>query len=208
LSKRSKIIISLATVVLSIVSLVYVSRHFDRPNSAAASVPLALSPGHFSRDFTPDYSLKHKIAIEFDEPRNIQFSKSDCVTARHFPAGECNGIPTRFQGAWTLTSRGNTVAKGTIAPIMREGPFSAVLGSFKAQQRVPYRLDLEILTDGTRFTSAKPPLSVAVFVPEFAETITEAGLNILAGEIRVFFRNWLRSTSAHRGGVGFQRSER
>jgi hypothetical protein len=169
---RWKIILGTLLTLSSLTVLLGVDRLVPTGPTTAVSIPISLSPVHTTVEFTTGYRAHYRVAIEFDEPNNIQYDPRDCVTAEYFPPGECDGIPARFTGTWTLTSGGQLVKFGTVPPTMwrLSHPFSSRLCLLDAQRSATYKLDVKILTDGSSLASAKPRLAVYVSEPEFFDT--------------------------------------
>jgi hypothetical protein len=150
----------------------YLAIRIPSGSTVAVSQPIVLSPGHTEVAFHTNYPGRHRIAIEFDEPKKIQFSPRDCITEEGFQPGDCNAIHAGFTGTWTLASNGRVVQQGTIPATLRQmsGPFSSSICVFQAKRSATYKFALDILSDGSRLAPAQPHLDVYVWQPEFGET--------------------------------------
>jgi hypothetical protein len=156
--------------------------YFPSTDALAVNIPTTLSLGHLTADFRAGYSVRYQIAVEFDEPAKIRYDRHDCITAKGSPPNECDGIPSGFNGTWELTSNDRLIKSGTIPTTMWQlsRPFSLALCDFEAQRSMPYKLELNISTDGTRLAAAKPRLQIYVLRDKFFLTEIPTKLERLA----------------------------
>jgi len=165
-------VIPATAMLLGGVCVYWATVHFKIGEESAFNRAISLSPGHTHARFFAGYDARYLTAIEFDQPAQIQFDPHDCVTAEDSPRGQCDAIPTGFQGNWTLTEDGRQIRQGSVPQTMwrypGSGSFSIRFPTFKAKRFTQYEFDLNVSAGGSALQSANPRLCVAVREPEFS----------------------------------------
>lgn len=127
-------------------------------------IPVKLSVGHFA---TPDFSVNvtETFAIQLEVDREIPTVLTDTVLGTGDPSSESHEA-RGFNLAWTLSSNGRVVER-EVSDGRNQGYWGGrrigrLLGSFRAEKGKRYRIDLDVLEDGSGLASYHPHLKVGV----------------------------------------------
>jgi hypothetical protein len=199
--------VGLILIAVSIVTLASWMVWFHTRTWCPVDMPVSLSQGsHFS---TGEFAinLNARYAIDIDSENTIPSDDLGCLLG--------NGIrstcpsPSVVRVRWSLYSDGtvlqgtsdDTVGHGSSGP---SGEASRTIGFFKARKGRRYKLDCDVLADGSRLAVTNPHLRICALSSSF-----ESGL-VLSGMLRlmcvtigligavllvVSFRNQRRSVS-------------
>ena len=143
-------------------------------------MPVSLSQGsHFS---TGEFAinLNAQYAIGIDSENKIAFDDLECLLGSRSTCPSPSVVRVR----WSLYSDGtvlqgtsdDTVGHGSSGP---SGEASRTIGYFKAREGQRYKLDCDVLADGSRLAITNPRLRISV-----ADTSYESSL-VLGGLLRL-----------------------
>jgi hypothetical protein len=168
-----KPIVGLALNAAAIATRSYAEPWFQPGRTVAIHQPISLVSGHISSTFVAGYAATYRVGIDFEAPEELPFKKPNCIPAPYFPPDDCSGIPSNLNISWVLSSGEQIIQRGSASPTIwnRSGStFLAFVNPHLESGRV-YKLEVDILNDGSQFTSARPRLSVHVHQPEFGESL-------------------------------------
>lgn len=182
-----KLIVGVALIAAAVGSCIYAERWIRTTGPVAIEEPLSLNPGHVSARFLAGYNARYCAGIEFGAEQELLFAKPNCVPLPNYSPEDCSGIPAGLNISWTLINGRQVIKRGSAETTIWRVSGSPFLGfgTFHLEGGRCYRLDVEIMNDGSRLAPAQPRLSVHVFQAEFAET---SGLGTRALLIKVFTR--------------------
>ncbi len=155
---------------------------YDTRTWTPIDLPVALTVGHLS---TPEFrvNLQDSFEIELAVDRPVPRALMDTVLGiGELPSSQPAGL-RGFQLAWALRRAGHVVQRG-LSDGHGEGYWGnttgRVLGYFPAQKGQPYRLDIDVLEDGSRLAPYHPHLKVTVDVFDLDGYAIGEGLTELA----------------------------
>lgn len=132
-------------------------------NAVPLSMPITLSPGHFqSPVFRPYVSTQHVVSIDFDS--SLPSDQMDCFIGMNLIPTACAAQPTILNVKWRLVSNQNPIASGSSddkGAAYSQNLIERHMGRFDGQRGKEYRLDFDVLQDGSRLLPAHPVLRVA-----------------------------------------------
>lgn len=167
-----KLIAGVALIAAALGTRYYAEPRLQTAGAIAIDRPVSLVPGHISASFFAGYNARYRAGIRFKAPQELPFKKPNCIPAPYFPPDDCSGIPSNLNISWALSSRGQIIQHGSASPTIwnRSGsPFLTFMLAHLEGGRI-YKLDVDLLNDGSQFAPAQPQLSVHVSQPEFAES--------------------------------------
>jgi len=154
--------ISIAILIFGGWTLYFGTRHY-----VPVRVPLAMSVGRIrTNEFTVNIRAPYEISIEVE--KKIPFDTLNCLLGMPSSPLEngCSDTPAVVNAKWILSSNGNLLAQGSSADdkggAWANDTISREVGGFDGEPGRNYRLDLDILTDGTRLAAGNPKLKVSV----------------------------------------------
>ena len=140
-------------------------------------MPVSLSQGsHFSTgEFVGNLDAQYAIAI--DSENKIPLDDLECLLGSRSTCPSPSVVRVR----WSLYSNGtvlqgtsdDTVGHGASGP---SGEASRTIGFFKARKGQRYKLDCEVLADGSRLAITKPRLRISVFGTSYESNLVIGGL--------------------------------
>jgi hypothetical protein len=140
-------------------------------------MPVSLSQGsHFSTgEFASN--LDGKYAIDIDSENKIPFDDLECLLGSRSTCPSPSVVRVR----WSLYSDGtvlqgtsdDTVGHGASGP---SGEASRTIGYFKARKGRRYRLDCDVLADGSRLAVTKPRLRISVANTSYESNLVIGGV--------------------------------
>jgi hypothetical protein len=140
--------------------------YFETRHYVPVRIPLAMSIGHIrTNEFT--VNIKAPYEIDFEVEKKIPFDTLNCLLGMSPPSEKgCSDTPAVVNAKWILSSDGNPLAQGSAVDdkggAWANDTISREIGSFDGEPGHRYRLDLDILTDGTRLAAGNPKLTVSV----------------------------------------------
>jgi hypothetical protein len=140
-------------------------------------MPVSLSQGsHFS---TGEFAinLNDQYAIDIDSENKIPFDDLECLLGSRSTCPSPSVVRVR----WSLYSDGtvlqgtsdDTVGHGSSGP---SGEASRTIGYFKARKGGRYKLDCEVLADGSRLAVTNPRLRIRAFYTSYESNLVIGGL--------------------------------
>ena len=127
-------------------------------------MPIALAVGHVS---TPEFTVNVReiFLIQLDVDRGVPKTVMDTVLGTGDLVSPQPVEARGFRLTWTLSSDG-TVQKREISDGHNQGYWGSttgrLLGYFRAEKRKRYRVDVDVLEDGSQLAAYHPRLKVAV----------------------------------------------
>jgi hypothetical protein len=128
------------------------------------NMPIALTVGHVG---TPEFivNVSESFAIQLDVDRKVPTTVMDTVLGTGDPLSADPGEVHGFKLAWTLTSDGRVVRR-EISDGHNQGYWGRttgrLLGYFRAEKGKRYRVDVDVLEDGSQLAAYHPHLKVNV----------------------------------------------
>jgi hypothetical protein len=153
------------------------------------SMPISLTQGsHFSTgEFPVNLSGRYEVEIEATgTTKTIPLETVECLLFDGMRAHQCS-VPSVVQVRWELSGDGTVIhgtsddTKGYGDEIASSGEASRTIGIFRAQKGHRYKLDGDVLADGSRLNAANPRLRIS-----FSDPRLESAL-VLSGLLRFFF---------------------
>ncbi len=129
-------------------------------------MPVAMSVGHIrTREFTVNVSDPYEIEIEVE--KKIPFDTLNCLLGMSPSSQEdCSDSPAVVNASWVLLSDGKIAQSGSSADdkggAWASDTISREIGRFDGKAGHTYRLEVDILADGTRLALGDPHLKVSV----------------------------------------------
>ena len=151
---------------------------------------LALSQGaHFS---TSDFAvnLNARYAIDIDSENKIPVETLQCLLGSRSPE-RCN-VPAVLRVHWVVSSDGTTTQgssdeTGSYGETGPSGEASRTIGFFTAEKGRTYRVDFDVLADGSRLAVTNPRLKVSVFDTSYKSGLVVTGfLQLGCGVVALF----------------------
>jgi len=140
-------------------------------------MPVSLSQGnHFTTgEFTSNLDVEYAIAI--DSENKIPFDDLECLLGSRSTCPSSSVVRVR----WSLYSDGtvlqgtsdDTVGYGASGP---SGEASRTIGYFKARKGGRYKLDCDVLADGSSLAVTKPRLRISVADTSYESNLVIGGL--------------------------------
>jgi hypothetical protein len=131
------------------------------------NIPILMTVGHVrTREFKLNVDMPYAIDIEVQ--KTIPVETLNCLLGTRVVEGgtfeDCPDRPPVVKASWSLTSDGQTVAKGSSddyrsADWMRDY-ISREIGNFQGQSGRLYVLDVNVIVDGNALALGKPRLKV------------------------------------------------
>jgi hypothetical protein len=148
-------------------------------------MPVSLAPGsHLS---TPEFNinLTAQYAIEINSENKLPLDTLECLLGSEFPPEKCH-IPSVVRVRWTLHGDGMAVqgkSDDTGSGYGGSGPSGEAfrtIGFFQGKKGRRYKLDIDVLADGSSLDVTNPHLSVSVFDTKYESALVFSGLLRLA----------------------------
>ena len=154
-------------------------------NAVPLDIPVSLSVGHIrTPDFRTSVAIPYDVDIAFDS--GIPLDELNCLIGMNLKSVQpCTGQPPVLNVNWKVVSDGQTVASGSSTETGGAGysyhKAARHIGGFRAENGRTYRLDLDVLQDGTRLVRANPRLEVEPFLNSYEGRLLLAGLAFCLG---------------------------
>jgi hypothetical protein len=135
-------------------------------------MPVAMSIGHIrTNEFTINIRAPYEIDVEVE--KKIPFDTLNCLLGMSPPLTKnCSDAPEVVNATWILSIDGKVSAQGSSVDdkggAWANDTISREIGRFDGEPGRKYRLDVDILTDGSRLARGNPRLTVSV-VSDFVE---------------------------------------
>lgn len=129
-------------------------------------IPVAMSVGHIgTREFTVNMSGRYEIEIEVQ--KKIPFDTLNCLLGMSPSAQkDCPDSPAVVNASWVLWSDGKIEQSGSSADdkggAWASDTISREIGYFDGKPGHKYRLEVDILADGTRLAPRDPHFKVSI----------------------------------------------
>ena len=172
--------IGLSLISVSIVMLTCWTVWFRTRSWCPVDMPVSLIQGaHFS---TGEFAvnLNARYAIDIDSESKIPVETLECLLGSRSPE-RCN-VPAVLKVRWVVSSDGTTTlgssdetgrGYGETGP---SGEASRTIGFFTAEKGRRYKLDFDVLADGSRLGVTNPRLRVSVFGTNYESGFVVSGL--------------------------------
>jgi len=145
-------------------------------------IPISLSQGsHFSTgEFT--INLNGRYEIEIETTNEIPLDTLHCLLGNGMRSKQSCSVPSVVNVHWALSGNG-TVIQGTSddtkeygGEVGATGEASRTIGIFRGQKGRRYKLDCDVLADGSSLNATKPRLHVSFFEPSYETSLVVSGL--------------------------------
>jgi hypothetical protein len=151
------------TLVVLAVTAILVRRHWlSTVELTPVNMPISMSVGHLNTgDFKIDVNYLYQIEMHFYS-EHYPDPVLDCLVGMPSTANKCEETPSLVEVKWVLTNDGNVLKQG----VTHEGSgywadgLVRTLGNFKGEAGHRYRLDLDVVKDGSRLATANPRLII------------------------------------------------
>jgi hypothetical protein len=176
--------VGLTLIAIGVVPLVGWTVWFRTRTWCPVDMPVSLAQGsHLS---TPEFNinLTAQYAIDINSENKLPLDTLECLLGSEFPPEKCH-IPSVVRVQWTLHGDGMAVQGKSddtgsgYGGSGLSGEAFRTIGFFRSEKGRRYRLDIDVLADGSRLTVTNPHLRVRVF-----DTKYESGL-VLSGLLRL-----------------------
>ena len=173
--------IGLVMIAVSLVTLVCWTAWFHTRTWCPVNMPVSLSQGsHFTTgEFASNLNAEYEIEVESEG--RIPLETLECLLGSEYPAEKCH-IASVIRVRWTLYGNG-TVVQGmsddTAAGYGGSGPSGEAfrtIGFFKAQKGRRYKVDFDVLADGSRLAVTNPHLRISALNSSFESGLVLNGL--------------------------------
>jgi hypothetical protein len=171
--------IGLALMAASGITMAFWTVWFHTRSWIPVNIPISLSQGSHvkTEEFVPNMSGQYVINIEAENKISIETLK--CMLGSEFPPNRCH-IPPILKVSWVLSSNGettqgtsdDTVGSGATGPT---GDASRMIGLFEAKQGQQYRLDFDVLADGSSLAVTNPRLKVSISDAKYESSLVING---------------------------------
>lgn len=152
-------------------------------NAVPLSVPVVLSPGHFeSPNFKVRVSTQHVVSIALK--RSLPPDQMDCFIDMNLMPNGCANHPAILNVKWQLVSGGHTIATGSSnerGASYSDNLIERHIGRFDAQSGKEYKLEFDVLQDGSGLAPAHPLLEVVPNLNAYEGRLMLAGVGFYAG---------------------------
>jgi len=154
-------------------------------NAVPLDIPVSLSVGHVrTPDFKTSVDIPYDIDIAFDS--GIPLDKLNCLIGMNWQSVQaCTDQPSVLNVNWTLVRDGQNIASGSSTESGRASysyhKTARDIGSFHAEKGRKYRLEVDVLQDGTQLGRANPRLQVEPFLNSYEGQLLIAGLAFYLG---------------------------
>ncbi len=179
--------IGLALIAIAVVPLAGWTVWFHTRTWRPVDMPVSLTQGsHFSTpEFRVNLNAQYEVAI--DAENKIPLQTLECLLGSRFPPNICKTPPVLGMH-WVLSSDGTT-AQGTSDDTVgygESGPTgeaSRTIGFFRGQKGRRYKVDLDVLADGSSLAVTNPHLRISVSDTKYESGLVLSGLLRLAGVV-------------------------
>lgn len=136
------------------------TRHY-----APVKMPVSMSVGHIrTKEFVVNIDARYNIEIEVE--KKIPFDTLNCLLGMAPSIPNVCADQEIINANWVLSSAGKVIGQGSSLQDRGGGwandTISREIGSFEGRKGQRYRLDLDLLKDGTALSAGNPRLTVSV----------------------------------------------
>ena len=129
-------------------------------------MPVSLSIGHI-RTFDFKLNLRKLYLIEIEAQKTLPFGALNCMLGiKDVISDKCENVPSVLKASWSLSNAGAVIVSGSSTDNgngdWTNDTVARQLGSFVAEPGRLYRLDVDVMTDGSFLNQTNPRLKIAV----------------------------------------------
>ncbi len=173
--------IGVALIVIGVVPLICWTVWFRTRTWCPVDMPVSLAQGsHFSTgEFAVNMNVQYEIQVASEN--KIPLDTLECLLGTRNPAG-CS-VPSALRLRWVLFSDGKSLkgtsddtATGGYGESGPSGEAARSVGFFKAEKGRRYKLDIDVLADGSSLAVTNPHLRISVLDPSYESGLVLSGL--------------------------------
>jgi hypothetical protein len=136
-------------------------------NLSPIDMPISVTPGHIQ---TPEFKINmdavYMIEISADKDK-FPSNSLHCLLGYKFLDSDCADTPSVIKAKWKVLSQGNFVAEGSSddphGGAFMDRTIARSIGSFDGQDGSTYKVDVDILADGSKLSGGNPHLRIDAF---------------------------------------------